>query len=68
MSISGWYDVKRWLLGFGSSARVVKPEEKHQPLPVRISFDETVLGKDAFLKYNHALILTCPGKISGMGQ
>jgi len=32
MSISGWYDVKRWLLGFGSSARVVKPEEMRKEI------------------------------------
>ena len=32
MSISGWFDVKRWLLGFGSSAKVVKPEEMRQEI------------------------------------
>ncbi len=47
-----------------SRTRVIS--KKHQPLPERISFDERVLGKDTFLKYNHALILTCPGKIPGM--
>ncbi len=26
LSTSGWTDVKRWLMGFGASARVVKPE------------------------------------------
>jgi len=27
MSTSGWWDVKRWVLGFGSNAKVLEPEE-----------------------------------------
>jgi len=27
MSTSGWRDVKRWILGFGSHAKVLEPEE-----------------------------------------
>ncbi|WP_045214206.1 helix-turn-helix transcriptional regulator, partial [Desulfonatronovibrio magnus] len=32
MTTSGWFDVKRWLLGFGATARVVKPEEMRQAI------------------------------------
>lgn len=41
--------------------------KKYHSRPERIEFEESVLaGRGAFLKYNHALILTCPGKIPGM--
>ena len=41
--------------------------KKYQSRPERIEFDESVLtGKNASLKYNHALLLTSPGKIPGM--
>lgn len=32
MTTSGWFDVKRWLLGFGAAARVVKPDEMRQEI------------------------------------
>ncbi|WP_291323360.1 WYL domain-containing protein [Desulfonatronospira sp.] len=32
MTTSGWFDVKRWLLGFGGTARVVKPDEMRQEI------------------------------------
>ncbi|WP_045217348.1 hypothetical protein [Desulfonatronovibrio magnus] len=48
-----------------SKERVTR--KKNHKEPARIEFDESVLaGKCASLKYNHALILTCPGKIPGM--
>ncbi len=50
-----------------SKERVIS--KKYQTSPERIEFDELVLaGKNASLKYNHALILTCPGKIPGMDR
>lgn len=32
MTTSGWFDVRRWLLGFGAAARVVKPDEMRQEI------------------------------------
>ncbi|WP_045217588.1 helix-turn-helix transcriptional regulator [Desulfonatronovibrio magnus] len=32
MTTSGWFDVKRWLLGFGAAARVVKPDKMRQEI------------------------------------
>ncbi len=32
MTTSGWFDVKRWLLGFGAAVRVVKPDEMRQEI------------------------------------
>ncbi len=50
-----------------SKERVIS--KKHQARPERIEFDESVLaGKGASLKYNHALLLTCPGNIPGMDR
>lgn len=48
-----------------SRERVIR--KKYQSRPERIEFDESVLtGRGASLKYNHALLLTCPGKIPGL--
>lgn len=48
-----------------SRVRVIS--KKHQDRPCRVEFDESVLDrKGAFLEYNHALLLTCTGKIPGM--
>uniref|UniRef100_UPI0025C07A9D hypothetical protein n=1 Tax=Desulfonatronospira sp. TaxID=1962951 RepID=UPI0025C07A9D len=50
-----------------SRERVIS--KKHQDRPDKVEFDESVLAqKGAFLEYNHALILTCPGKIPGMDR
>ncbi len=32
MKTSGWYDVKKWLLGFGAEAMVVRPEELREEM------------------------------------
>lgn len=32
MTTSGWYDVRKWLLGFGAAARVVRPDEMKQEI------------------------------------
>ncbi|HDQ39778.1 MAG TPA: WYL domain-containing transcriptional regulator [Desulfonatronum sp.] len=32
MQTSGWYDVKRWILGFGAEAVVVRPEEMREEI------------------------------------
>ncbi len=32
MSTSGWFDVKKWLLGFGAQAFVVRPEELREEM------------------------------------
>ncbi len=32
MKTSGWYDVKRWILGFGAEAVIVRPEELREEI------------------------------------
>lgn len=46
MKTSGWFDVKKWLLGFGSTALVVKPEEMREEIVEEMKNGLELYGND----------------------
>ncbi len=46
MNTSGWFDVKKWILGFGSDALVVKPEEMREEIVEEMKNGLELYGND----------------------